>query len=151
MYEIVHDLAGCGVFRIQIEILRCLIVRHMMIDVEHAHGIDGIEHRTCALQLHIADDEKIGSVAHPLGRTLNLLHPRQDAKGAGNLIVNQDTRILALLSQIVHQPERRSDAIPIGTDVRGEDDGLRVGNHLRRLFECDLHTVSSFSPAGLSS
>ena len=62
-----------------------------------------------------------------------------------------DNNNLALLSQIVHQPERRSDAVPIGTDVRGEDDGLRVSDDSRRFLQCDLHSFSSFSPTGFSS
>ena len=149
--QIVHDLAGRGIVRIQIEIFRRLIVRHMMVDVEHAHGVHGIDHRARTLQLHIADDEEVCRVALPLCGTLNLLNPRQDVKDTGNLIVDQHARILALLSQVVHQPKRRADGVPIGTDVRGEDDGLSVTYDFGCLIKRNLHASSPFSVIGLSS
>ena len=123
----------------------------MMVDVEHVHSIDGIEYRSRALQLHIADDEEIGCVTCPLHGALDLLNPGQNAKGARDLIVDQHTRILALLPEAVHQPERRTDAVPIRTDVRGKDDSLCVGDHLCGFVECNLHSCSSFSAIGLSS
>ena len=105
MYEVVHDLTGRSVFRIQIEVLCLFIVRHMMVDVEHTYGIDCVEYHTRALQLHITDDEEISGVAYALRRALDLCNPRQNLKGAGNLIINQDARVFAPFSQIVHHPE----------------------------------------------
>ena len=55
--QVVHDLAGCGVVRIQIEVLCLLVIRHMMVDVQHAHCIHGGNNIACTLQLDIADDE----------------------------------------------------------------------------------------------
>ena len=119
----------------------------MMIDVEHTHSIHRRHDRARTLQLDIADDEQISGAALPLSRARDLVDPRQDTEDTRNLIVNQDARILPLRTKKMHQTERRSDGITVRTDVRGEDDGLRITYDFCRLIERNLHASSSLCPA----
>ena len=150
-YEIVHDLTGRGIVRIQIEALGLLVVCHMMIDIQHVHRIHRRYDGPRALQLDIADNEQIGRIAHPLRGTLDCLHAGEDIEDARDLIVNEYAHILAQRSEVVHQPERRTDSVAVRTNVRCEDDGLCILQQLCRLIKRNLHASSPFSPLGRSS
>ena len=130
-----HDLACGGIIRIQIEKLCFLIIRYMMIDVEHVHRIHGRHDCPRTLQFDIADDQQIGSITHALFRPRNRLYARKDVEDPWDLIVNEHMRILPLGTKEVHEAERRTDGITIGPNMGGENYSLRILEQLCRLIK----------------